>query len=140
MARSEKLIDTLNDLRARELAVIVQYMRHHYVVTGAEGAALADEFKDIAIVEMRHAEALGERIDFLGGNPTTKTKEIKQGGETVEEAATIDLASENEAVELYEAAIKEADQAGDIVTRRLLEDILGDEEEHVLEFQTMLGK
>ncbi|MCZ7662664.1 MAG: ferritin-like domain-containing protein [Thermoleophilia bacterium] len=134
------LIDTLNDLRARELAVIVQYMRHHYVLTGADGAALADEFKEVAITEMKHAEALGERIDFLGGDPTTKPSEIMKGGATLSDAASIDLASEEEAVGLYRAAVKEADAAGDVTTRRLLEDILADEEGHMNEFRTMLGK
>lgn len=135
-----KLIDTLNDLRARELAVIVQYMRHHYVVTGADGAALAGEFKDIAITEMKHAEELGERIDFLGGDPTTKPTEIRKGGETLEDAARLDMAAEEEAVDLYKKAIKEADEAGDVTTRRLLEEILMDEEEHLNDFRTMLGK
>ena len=134
------LIDTLNDLRARELAVIVQYMRHHYVVTGADGVALAGEFKETSITEMRHAEELGERIDFLGGDPTTKPTEIAKGGHTVADAATIDLASEEEAVRLYKEAIKEAAAADDVVTRRLLEDILADEEEHVNTFRMMLGQ
>lgn len=134
------LIDTLNDLRARELAVIVQYMRHHYVLTGADGAALAGEFKEVSITEMNHAEALGERIDFLGGDPTTKPTEIAKGGHTVADAAQIDLASEEEAVRLYKEAIKEADAAGDVTTRRLLEDILADEEDHVNTFRVMLGQ
>lgn len=134
------LIDTLNDLRARELAVIVQYMRHHYVLTGAEGAALSGEFKGVAITEMKHAETLGERIDFLGGDPTTKPAEIKKGGQTLADAAAIDLASEEEAVRLYKAAVAEAQAAGDVTTRRLLEDILADEEDHVNTFRTMLGK
>lgn len=134
------LIDTLNDLRARELAVIVQYMRHHYVVTGADGVALAGEFKETAITEMKHAEELGERIDFLGGDPTTKPTEIAKGGHTVADAAQIDLASEEEAVRLYKEAIKEAAAADDVVTRRLLEDILADEEEHVNTFRMMLGQ
>ncbi len=47
-AKGSPLIDTLNDLRARELAVIMQYMRHHYQITGPDGVALADEFKEIA--------------------------------------------------------------------------------------------
>lgn len=135
-----KLIDTLNNLRARELAVIVQYMRHHYVLTGADGVALADEFKEIAITEMKHAEDLGERIDFLGGDPTTQPKEIKKGGQTIEDAAKLDLAAEEDAVQLYKAAIKEADEAGDPTTRRLLESILADEEDHVDEFKRMLGE
>ena len=136
----KELVDTLNDLQSRELAVIAQYMRHHYVMSGADASALAGEFKEIAITEMKHAEVLGERIDFLGGEPTTKPADIKKGGATLADAATLDLASEEEAVGLYKAGIKEAEAAGDVTTRRLLEDILGDEEDHVNDFRTMLGK
>jgi bacterioferritin len=137
---ASSLIDTLQDLRARELAAIVQYMRHHYVVTGADGVALAGEFKETAITEMKHAEMLGERIDFLGGDPTTKPTEIMKGGYSVTDAATMNLVAEEEAVRLYTAAIKEADAAGDVTTRRLLEDILADEEDHVSTFRNMLGQ
>ena len=137
---TSSLIDTLQDLRARELAAIVQYMRHHYVLTGADGVALAGEFKAVAIEEMKHAEALGERIDFLGGDPTTKPTEIAKGGKSVADAAQLDVKSEEEAVRLYSAAIKEADAAGDVVTRRMLEDILADEEGHLDTFRMMLGQ
>src|SRR5450759_4503133 len=62
------LLDTLNTLRARELAVIEQYMRHHYIVTGPEGVALADEFKEVAFTAMKQAEevdAPGLRLGVL---------------------------------------------------------------------------
>ena len=140
MAKKMSLVDTLNDLRARELAVIVQYMGHHYVMTGADAAALAGEFKEVAITEMKHAEALAERIDYLGGVPVTKPAAIKSGATSVTDAATVNLASEEEAIALYTAAIAEAAEAGDITTRKLLEDILGDEEGHADTFRTMLGK
>jgi len=136
----QALIDTLNDLRSRELAVSMQYMRHHYLVTGPEGLALADEFKAVAITEMKHAEALAERIDFLGGDPTVKPAPFPSGDSTLEEMAETDLASEKEAVDLYRAAVQQAAEAGDVTTRRLLESILADEEDHVDTFQRMLGK
>lgn len=138
--KGSPLIDTLNDLRARELAVVMQYMRHHYQVTGPEGLALADEFKAVAITEMKHAEELAERIEFLGGDPTTKPTQFATGQKSLAEMATVDAASEEEAVELYKAAIAEAAEAGDVTTRKLLEDILGDEEGHLDTFNTMLGK
>lgn len=134
------LIDTLNMLRERELAVIIQYMRHHYQVTGADGLALADEFKEVAITEMKHAEALAERIDFLGGDPTTKPGPIGMGAKALKDMAKMDLASEEDAVKLYKAAIKDIDAFGDVTTRRMLEDILADEEDHVNTFEMMLGK
>lgn len=134
------VIQTLNDLRARELAVIMQYMRHHYLVTGADGLAVADEFKSIAITEMKHAEELAERIDYLGGDPTTKPWEIKMGQTTLEEMAAADAGSEAEAVDLYKAAIETLSATDDVTTRRLLEDILADEEEHLDTFNKMLGR
>lgn len=135
-----KTIDTLNKLRARELAVIVQYMRHHYMVTGPDGVALAGEFKEIAITEMKHAESLGERIDFLGGDPTTQPAPIVTGDRTLAEMATTDLGAEEEAVRLYKEAIREMAETGDVTTRRMLEDILSDEEDHVNTFKSMLGR
>jgi bacterioferritin len=134
------LLDTLNTLRARELAVIEQYMRHHYIVTGPEGAALADEFKEVAFTEMKHAEALAERIDFLGGDPTTEPSPISKAATTLQQMAAEDLGAEQDAVALYGAAIKQFGDAGDVTTRRLLESILGDEEDHVNTFERMLGK
>jgi bacterioferritin len=134
------LVDTLNDLRARELAVIVQYMRQHYTVTGADGLALMDEFKEVAVTEMKHAEELAERIDFLGGDPTTIPAKIVKTDNHLMAMAEADLASEEEAVMLYTKAIAEAHAAGDTTTRRLLESILADEEDHVATFQQMLGK
>lgn len=133
-------IDTLNELRARELAVIMQYMRHHYQVTGADGLPLADEFKSVALTEMKHAERLAERIDYLGGDPTTKPWEFATGQTTVQEMASVDAGSEAEAVDLYKAAISSVGETDDTTTRRLLEDILADEEEHLNTFNTMLGK
>jgi bacterioferritin len=140
MQQGGSLIDTLNMLRARELAVTIQYMRHHYQVTGADGLAMQGEFKEVAITEMKHAEKLAERIDFLGGDPTTIPDAIGKDAKSLKDMAAMDLASENDAVRLYRDAVKQADAAGDVTTRRLLEGILGDEEGHVNTFQTMLGK
>lgn len=137
---STALLDTLNDLRARELAVIVQYMRHHYLVTGADSFGPEAEFRETAMTEMKHAEELGERIDFLGGNPTTKPVEIATGETTLEAMATVDLAAEEDAVRRYRDAIAQADGEGDVTTRTMLEGILGDEEEHVKVFRQMLGR
>jgi bacterioferritin len=139
-AADTTLVDVLNQLRAAELAAIVQYMRHHYLVTGADGLALADEFKSVSIEEMKHAEELAERIDFLGGNPTTKPTAILTDATTLKAMATQDLSYEDAAVRDYRAAIVVATAAGDVTTRRLLEDILADEEAHQDTFGKMLGK
>jgi len=137
---SQQFLDTLNDLRARELAVCIQYMRHHYKVTGSDSFGPEQEFKETALVEMKHAEKLGERIDFLGGDPTTKPENIATNEETLQQMATADLAAEEDAVQRYRRAIQQANDEGDTTTRTILEGILSDEEEHVKVFRQMLGK
>lgn len=140
MYEGQSLIEVLNDLRARELAVTIQYMRHHYLVDGPQGVALAGEFKSVAITEMKHAEALAERIDYLGGDPTTKPEPIMgREAKTLADMAAADRDSEADAVDRYKAAIKIADAEGDVTTRKLLEDILGDEEDHHKTFSDMLA-
>lgn len=134
------IVETLNDLRSRELAVIVQYMRHHYELTGADSLEAADEMKSVAIAEMKHAEMLGERIDFLGGEPTAKPAEIGASAKALNQAASLDMASEEDAIRRYKSAINQASNAADPTTRRLLEDILSQEEDHLNTFQRMLGR
>lgn len=134
------LCDALNDLRARELGVVMQYMRQHYIVTGPDGVALGGEFKEVAIAEMKHAEELAERINFLGGDPTTKPSTFDASQKTFKDMAKADADAEVEAIALYMAGIKLAAEVGDVTTRKLLEDILGEEEGHLDTFNKMLGK
>jgi len=133
------LIDVLNDLRSRELGVVMQYMRQHYTVTGPDGMLHAGTFKDVGITEMKHAEALAERIEFLGGSATTKPAPFESEFAGLKEMAKSDFSAESDAVMRYKAAVKVADAHGDPTTRRLLEGILGDEEDHLKTFSDMLG-
>ena len=133
------LIDMLNDLRAREFAVVMQYMRQHYTVTGPDGMLHADTFKGVAITEMKHAESLAERIEYLGGKATTKPEKFESEFSGLKEMAKSDFSAESDAVMRYKAAIKVAEAHGDPTTRGLLESILADEEDHLKTFSDMLG-
>jgi bacterioferritin len=136
---SKELNDKLNDAIAREIAVSIQYMWQHVMGEGMESPGVLEVFKKIAIVEMKHAEAIAERLDFLGGVPTTQPTPIKVG-KTLVNMIQIDVAAEKDAIRLYKEIIQLADKESDIVTRKLFEDILVDEEGHLAEFQTLLGK
>lgn len=134
---SEKLKELLNKGIAREIQVSVQYMWQHVLATGIKGAAIEDIFKEIAITEMKHAESIAERLAYLGGTPTTKPDPIFVGG-SLEEMIKNDVKAEEEAVALYKQTIKVAEEEGDITTRRLFEEILGDEEDHLDTFTNLL--
>ena len=101
-------------------------MRHHYLVTGVDGLTVEDAFKAVSIEEMKHAE--------------TKPNPILTDATSVKAMATQDLAAEDKAVADYKAAIAVVDGMGDVTTRRILEDILADEEAHQDTFGKMLGK
>ena len=134
---SEKLLELLNKGIARELQVSIQYMWQHVQVTGIDGAVVSDIFRQIAIEEMKHAEKLAERLDYLNGVPTTKPDPIFVGGSLIEMLKQ-DEQNEEEAITLYKHAIQVASQDGDFTTRRLLEEILSEEERHIDTFGKLL--
>ncbi|GBE55246.1 bacterioferritin [archaeon BMS3Bbin15] len=98
-----------------------------------------DIFRKTAINEMLHAETIADRLVFLGGRPTTKPDMITVG-ENLDEMLSEDIKSEEEAVKIYREIIVLADSEGDIVTRKLFENILVDEEKHLDDFRTLLGE
>ena len=134
---SKKLLELLNKGIARELQVSIQYMWQHIQVTGIDGALVKDTFKEIAIAEMKHAEALAERLDYLDGVPTTKPDPVFVGGSLIEMLKQ-DEQNEEEAIRLYKQAIQVASKEGDFTTRRLLEEILSEEEKHIDTFGKLL--
>jgi len=135
---NKKICDALNKARSRELAVTVQYMRQHYMAEGLASAQVADILKDIAKTEMKHAESLGERITYLGGTATTKPDPIKTATD-LKQMIKDDLEAENEAVAMYRDIIKLCADEGDVTSRRMMEELLEDEEEHVDQFQKLLA-
>ena len=134
---SEKLLEFLNKGIARELQVSIQYMWQHVQVTGIDGAIVEDVFRKTAIAEMKHAERLAERLDYLDGVPTTKPDPIFVGGSLIE-MLTQDEKDEEESITLYKEAIQVAAKDGDYTTRRMLEEILAEEENHINTFGKLL--
>lgn len=134
----QRLLKILNDSVAREMGAITQYMWHHVMCTGLESAEISEVFKKVSIDEMKHAEEFAERLDYLGGVPTTKPTEIKVGGD-IKKMLADDIASEKGAIALYRQAIDLCKEINDPVTRLLYEEILSKEEEHDNIFSTLLG-
>ena len=136
---SKKLKDLLNKSIARELQVSIQYMWQHVLAVGIKGATIEDIFKEIAITEMKHAEQIAERLNYLGGIPTTKPDPIFVG-ESVEEMIKTNIKAEQEAIALYKQVIRMAAEDNDSTTRRIFEDILEAEEDHHDTFTKLLEK
>jgi bacterioferritin len=135
----KELIDALNEDISYELAAIIQYMWHHVMASGVESPAIIDRFRLVAMDEMRHAEMLAERIDLLGGVPTTELAAIQVGG-NLRKMIQDDVTGEELAVRMYKEHIKLADGLDDPISRRMLEDILADEERHLHDWETVLER
>ncbi len=136
---SPKFIDALNEALTEELASIIQYLWDHILARGLESPAISDMFKELSMIEMKHAYSIAERIDLLGGLPTTSVGPIKVGGD-LPKMVDDNLKLEYDAIEMYRKLVKMAEAEDDPVSRRLLEDILGDTEEHANKLETVLGK
>jgi len=134
----KKIIAALNVGLGMEIGAIIQYMQHHFMAEGMESPAIIDLFEDIAKDEMKHMEKLGERINYLGGEPTTKPAPIKTGGD-LKKMIQDDLDGENLAIKTYKEHINLCAKIGDTTTRLMLEEILSDEEGHADTWETTLG-
>jgi len=133
----ENLKEMLNDAIAREIQVSVQYMWQHVQAVGIAGEVAKPIFKKFAITEMKHAEEIAERLNLLGGVPTTKPTTITIG-DTTKNMLSINVAAEKEAIRLYRKIIALAAKQEDYVTKRMFEKILADEEGHLNDFEGML--
>ena len=133
----ENLKEMLNDAIAREIQVSVQYMWQHVQAVGISGEVAKPIFKKIAVTEMKHAEEIAERLNQLGGVPTTKPTAITIG-DTTKKMLSLNVAAEKDAIRLYRKIIAAAAKQEDYVTKRLFEKILSDEEGHLTDFEGML--
>lgn len=104
-----------------------------------ESAAILPLFEKTAMDEMRHAERVAERINFLEGDPSTKPGPIKKGGD-LKKMMQDDLAAEYGAIEYYKQVIKLCAEAEDSTSRLMMEEIVTQEEAHADQWETILQK
>jgi bacterioferritin len=134
---NQKVIDLLNEARARELTAISQYMSQHYELEDADFGKLASRLKEIAIAEMKHAEKLAERILFLHGEPTSKPDALAKKGQQIPEMLATNVALETQAISMYNDAAVTCSAEKDQKSKDLLEELLGEEEEHLDFFENV---
>ncbi len=143
MKGNPKVLVKLNEALREELLAINQYFLHAEMCENWGYNRLSDYIKKQSIGEMKHAEALIERILFLDGVPSMTEPMQLTVGKNVKEQIESDLKLEVMAVKMYNEAIKLSVEEADNASRELFEKILKDEEEHVdwLEAQVhMIGE
>ncbi|HUL17481.1 MAG TPA: bacterioferritin [Terriglobales bacterium] len=130
MKGNPKVIAELNKALREELTAINQYFLHAEMCENWGYEKLSEYIKKQSIGEMKHAEALLERILFLDGAPTMEPLKLTVGA-NVKEMLQSDLDLELSAVKEYNAAIQVAVAEKDNGSRDLFVILLKDEEDHV---------
>lgn len=130
MKGSPKVIEQLNKALREELTAINQYFLHAEMCENWGYERLSEYIKMQSIGEMKHAEALMERILFLDGTPSMEPLDLTIG-RNVQEMLQSDLDLELGAVKDYNAAIQIAVAEHDNGSRDLFVQLLKDEEGHV---------
>lgn len=130
MPDGEVVIAELNGFLRDQMTAISQYMIHSEMCSNWGYSKLAGMAKGRAMTEMKHAEALIERIIFLEGFPDMTALNEVHIGRTIPEQLQFDLEAEAIGVSGYNRGIALCRELGDNGTRKLLEANLLDEEGH----------
>jgi bacterioferritin len=143
-ASTETVMKLLNEALATELVCVLRYKRHYWAVEGLRGESVKGELWEHAVEEQVHADKIAERITQLGGLPNLSPEGLisRSHTEYVEGASLLDmlkedLVAERIAIDSYTEIIRFIGDA-DPTTRRLMEEILAQEEEHATDMSTLI--
>jgi bacterioferritin len=139
------VVKVLNEALATEIVCILRYKRHYFMATGIHANAVAAEFQEHAADEQRHADRIAERITQLDGEPnfnpdglTSRSHAQYVEGDSLVDMIREDLVAERIAIESYSEMIRFLGD-GDITSRRMMEEILENEEEHADDLKDLLA-
>jgi len=140
----EDIIALLNDSLATELVCVLRYKRHYFTARGLASPKVAEEFLEHAGQEATHADRLAERIVQLGGMPDFTPDSLQERSHADYDNLTdlqamlrADLTAERVAIEAYRQMVTLIGDK-DPTTRRLIEEILEQEEEHAEDLADLL--
>jgi bacterioferritin len=145
-ADRETVLKLLNEALATEIICVLRYRRHYFMANGLEAQSVAAEFLQHANEEQGHADQIAARIVQLGGEPnfspdglsTRSHAEYVEGTDLIDMIKE-DLVAERIAIDSYREMVAYCGTE-DPTTRRLLEEILGVEEEHAEDLVSMLQR
>ena len=136
----EKSIALLNQAVADELAAVHQYMYFHFHLDDQGYDLLSALFKRTAIQEMGHVEILAERILFLDGEVIMKTASDVNPVQAVNEMLEMARKMEEDSARSYNLWANECSANADSVSKKIFEQLVGEEETHFDQFDNELDK
>ncbi|OIO61019.1 MAG: ferritin [Alphaproteobacteria bacterium CG_4_10_14_0_2_um_filter_63_37] len=134
----EALIELLNEDLRLEYTAMIQYIQHSAVMKGAQYRSIQQELVVHAAEEHQHALLLANEIDYLGGTPAVDVRHVVTSEDQVAMLQQ-DLVGEKVAITRYKERMKQAEALGEYALKRVLEDILTQEQEHERDILDALG-
>ena len=143
---AQRVVDVLNDVLASELICVLRYKRHYHTASGVHGPTVAAEFLEHANDEQRHADLVAERIVQLGGAPEFNPAVLVQRshteyvpGDSLRGMIEEDLVAERIVISTYSEIARWLGE-DDPTTRRLVEQLLAEEEDHADDLKSLLER
>ena len=136
-------VQLLNDALATEIVCVLRYTFHYVTADGFNSESVKKEFGEHAHDEQQHALRIAERIDELGGKPDFSPQGLSHArsdyveGRNLVDMIREDLVAERIVIEIYREMIRYFGEK-DPVSRRMLEDILAQEEDHATDMHDLL--
>jgi bacterioferritin len=141
----EQIMKVLNDVVATEIVCVLRYKRHQFTAVGLYAQPVAAEFAEHAAEEQHHMDMAAERIVQLGGDPNLDPRGLPERshtdyvpGTTLVDMIKEDLVAERIAIQTYTEIVRWIGD-GDPTTRRVMEYILAEEEEHADDLRDLLA-
>lgn len=126
----------INAALATEIMCVMRYWHHQIIAKGIDRPQVAAEIKEHADDEQKHIMMIAKRINQLGANTNFNPDTILQRtateygtGNDLLKLVKEDLIAERIAIMVYRELI-EWFGSGEPTTRRMLEEILKDKEDH----------
>jgi bacterioferritin len=133
----QEMVKLLNEDLAGELGAIIQYITYAAKATGPYRPQLSQFFLEEVPDEQGHAQYLANKIVALGGEPTTRPREVPPAKNDREMVVAV-CEAETRAVTDYTKRAKQAEEFGDKGLVVQLEDIINDETGHREETERLL--
>lgn len=147
-ADKQRVIEILNDVVATEVVCFLRYSQHAIAATGIDRTQVAAEFREHARQEMDHGLRAAERVSQLGGTPDfdpatlaarSHTEYVETDENDLRRMLQENLIAERIVITSYQEIIRWLGDT-DPTTRRLMESILAEEEEHADDLTDLLAK
>ena len=140
----DTVLKLLNEALATEIVCVLRYKAHYYLASGINAKSVAAEFLEHANEEQGHADQIAERITQLDGTPNFEPDGLSTRShaefvvpDDLPSMIEENLVAERIAIDSYREIINYVGDR-DTTTKRLMEEVLAQEEEHAEDMKTLM--